>query len=108
MSVHVGQDADDPRTALDALLDTRGVLEATPECLIVAEVDGRIVYANHRVEALSGYTLDELVDRPVGDLVAGPVPLETAPSAEPLEGACRRKDGEIVPVEIHLGAVDGA
>jgi diguanylate cyclase (GGDEF)-like protein/PAS domain S-box-containing protein len=108
MSVHVGRGAGDPRSALDALLDARGVLEATPECLIVAEVDGRIVYANHRVEALSGYSLEELVDRPVGDLVAGPMPLDAPTAAEPLEGACLRKDGETVPVEIHLGAVDGA
>jgi diguanylate cyclase (GGDEF)-like protein/PAS domain S-box-containing protein len=93
--------------ALDELLEPSSLLEATPECLVVAEVDGRIVYANHRVEELSGFLREELVDHPVDGLIAAELPITTASVGGHIAGACHRKVGEDVPVEVHLGAVDG-
>jgi diguanylate cyclase (GGDEF)-like protein/PAS domain S-box-containing protein len=95
------------RAALAALLDAPGLLEATPECLVVAAVDGRIVYANHRIEELTGYPRDELIDRGVADLVAVGRALDELKPGERADGTCRRKDGARVPVEVHVGAVEG-
>ncbi|MGE5459712.1 MAG: putative bifunctional diguanylate cyclase/phosphodiesterase [Solirubrobacterales bacterium] len=93
--------------ALDELLEPSSLLEATPECLVVAAVDGRIVYANHRVEELSGFSREELVDHPVDGLVDAEIPLSTESIGGRIAGSCHRKLGEDVPVEVHLGAVEG-
>ena len=93
--------------ALDELLEPSSLLEATPECLVVAAVDGRIVYANHRVEELSGFLRAELVDHPVDGLISTELPIATASVGGRIAGVCHRKVGEDVPVEVHLGAVDG-
>src|SRR4051812_29318480 len=107
MSIDVGRTSDDPREALDALLDARGLIEATPECLIVAAADGRIVYANRRAEVLSGYPLDELIDRVVDEVVQSHVALLEATPGSSLDASCHRKDGREIPVEVHLGQVEG-
>jgi diguanylate cyclase (GGDEF)-like protein/PAS domain S-box-containing protein len=107
MTMDVGRTAAGGGPTLDALLEPSSLLEATPECLVVAAVDGRIVYANHRVEALSGFDRFELLDRPVGELVGADVPLSVDSVGAPVEGTCHRKDGVDVPVEIHLGSVAG-
>jgi diguanylate cyclase (GGDEF)-like protein/PAS domain S-box-containing protein len=91
---------------LNGLFRPEGLLEATPECLVVAAADGRIVFANQRLEALAGYGRGELVDRSVGNLIAAAEPLLQA-AAGRLEGTCRTKDGSELPVEVHLGSVDG-
>jgi len=93
--------------ALDELLEASSLLEATPECLVVAAVDGRIVYANHRVEQLSGYSRLELLDHPVDGLVVAERPINEDSVGEQLVGACHRKSGADVPVEVHLGSVQG-
>jgi diguanylate cyclase (GGDEF)-like protein/PAS domain S-box-containing protein len=84
----------------------RGLLEATPECLVVVAADGRVVYANHRVEALSGLAQDELVGHPVAELIHVDVSLAES-EGETLEGTCRHKDGSEVPIEVRVGKVDG-
>ena len=47
--------ADAALARLSRLIEPGSLLEATPECLVVAHVDGRIVFANSRVEALTGF-----------------------------------------------------
>jgi diguanylate cyclase (GGDEF)-like protein/PAS domain S-box-containing protein len=96
------------RRSLDGVIDPLGLLEATPECLVVAAVDGRVVYANHRVEELSGFSQAELTDRPVSDLVKVDVPLTGAVPEATVEGTCRLKDGGEIPLEVHIGSVQGA
>jgi diguanylate cyclase (GGDEF)-like protein/PAS domain S-box-containing protein len=93
--------------ALDELLEASSLLEATPECLVVAAVDGRIVYANHRVEELSGFSRLELLDHTVDVLVAAERPIREEAVGERLAGSCHRKAGGDVPVEVHLGSVQG-
>ena len=62
--------ADDAALArLARLIEPGSLLEATPECLVVAHDDGRIVFANHHVEALTGFSREDLVGKPV-DLLA--------------------------------------
>jgi diguanylate cyclase (GGDEF)-like protein/PAS domain S-box-containing protein len=93
---------------LNAVIDPLGLLEATPECLVVAAVNGRVVYANHRVEELSGFSRAELIDRPVSDIVLVDVPLTGAVSEATVRGTCRRKDRREIPVEVHVGTVQGS
>jgi diguanylate cyclase (GGDEF)-like protein/PAS domain S-box-containing protein len=101
--------AEDPHGRnLNGVIDPLGLLEATPECLVVAAADGHVVYANHRVEQLSGFSRAELTDRPVSDLILVDVPLSGAVAGTTVEGTCRRKDGTEIPLEVHLGTVQGA
>jgi PAS domain S-box-containing protein len=92
---------------LDGLIEAHGLLEATPECLVVAAVDGRIVFSNHRMQDLCGFSSEDLLDRPVGELVSAGSPIDEAGVGRPFEGTCHRKDGLEVPVEVHLGVVQG-
>ncbi|MGZ8566083.1 MAG: putative bifunctional diguanylate cyclase/phosphodiesterase [Actinomycetota bacterium] len=100
--------AEDPHGRdLNGVIDSLGLLEATPACLLVAAVDGHVVYANHRVQQLSGFSSAELIDRPASDLVLGDIPLSGVVAGATVEGTCRRKDGSEIPLEVHLGTVQG-
>jgi diguanylate cyclase (GGDEF)-like protein/PAS domain S-box-containing protein len=103
----VGRTSAGGEPLLDDLLEPSSLLEATPECLVVAAVDGRIVYANHRVVELSGFSREELIDRPVDELVVSDEPLGVESTGAGIQAACRRKVGEDLPVELHLGTVEG-
>ncbi len=83
------------------VLEATSLLEATPECLVLAAHDGRIVFANPAAEALTGFSRQELEGQPVELLVA--VELATGKRGERIETVCRRKDGDAVPVEIQVG-----
>lgn len=107
MTTNADRSGPEGARVLDMLLEPASLLEATPECLVVAAADGRIVYVNGRAAALAAYTPDELHDRSVGELVATEVPVTEAAPGDVLAGTCRRRDGEEVPVEVHVGAVDG-
>ncbi|HSQ58745.1 MAG TPA: PAS domain S-box protein [Gemmata sp.] len=93
----------------------RGLLEAIPDALVIADADGRIVLVNAQTERLFGYRRDELLGRPVEILVperlrdrhAGYRAQYTAaphvrPMGKGLELVGLRKDGHEVPVEISL------
>jgi diguanylate cyclase (GGDEF)-like protein/PAS domain S-box-containing protein len=100
-------DTDGSGAVLDGLIEAHGLLEATPECLVVAAVDGRIVFANHRMQDLCGFSSEDLLDRPVGELVSAGSAIDEAGVGQPFDGTCHRKDGREVPVEVHLGVVQG-
>jgi diguanylate cyclase (GGDEF)-like protein/PAS domain S-box-containing protein len=104
LSIEVGRTAEH---ALDALVGARGLIEATPECLVVAAADGQILYANHRLEELSGFARDELLDRPVEELLVTPIPLTAELVGAPIDASCRHRDGTEIPVQVHVGAVEG-
>ena len=90
---------------LARLIEPGSLLEATPECLVLAQTDGRIIFANHHAETLTGFSREELVGRPVEELIT-----DDLLSGEPdrrIETHCRRRDGHTLPVEVHLGAIDG-
>ena len=89
---------------LSRLIEAGSLLEATPECLVVAHADGRIVFANHHVEALTGFSRDELVDRPVDGFIATD-PREQAAGTS-VETVCHDRDGRAIPVEVHVGAME--
>ena len=92
-------------------------LEAIPDAVLVCDSRGRIVYANRRAEAMTGYSRSELAGRPVEALV--PVAergahrrqreaYERRPRPRPMgsvdhEYRLKRADGTTVPVDIALG-----
>jgi diguanylate cyclase (GGDEF)-like protein/PAS domain S-box-containing protein len=89
---------------VSASLEPASLLEATPECLVVAHADGQIVFANRAIEALTGFDRAELIDRPVQLLVA--TDLHVLEPGARIESICRRADGGEVPVEVHVGRID--
>jgi diguanylate cyclase (GGDEF)-like protein/PAS domain S-box-containing protein len=88
---------------LPRLIDPGSLLEATPECLVVAAGDGRILYANQQAERLTGFTRHELVGKHVELLVASHL-LDAKPGTHQ-ETVCRRAEGGTVPVEVHVGQI---
>jgi diguanylate cyclase (GGDEF)-like protein/PAS domain S-box-containing protein len=99
----LADDAADARLA--AMIEPGSLLEATPECLVVARADGRILFANRHVEALTGFGRDELVGQSVELLIAADL-LDLEPGTR-VEAVCRTSGGGDLPVEIHLGRIDG-
>jgi PAS domain S-box-containing protein len=93
----------------------RGLLEAAPDSIIIANEKGEIVLINQQTEKLFGYTKTELINKPVeilipGDLHSKHVSDRIRYIANPkvramgagLELYAIRKDGTRFPVEISL------
>ncbi|HXG12094.1 MAG TPA: PAS domain S-box protein [Gemmataceae bacterium] len=88
-----------------------GLLECAPDAVLIMDRKGRIVLTNPRLEELLGYRRDELLGKPMEDLLQKEK-VKTGSSAEIVlhhsstgpEGDCemlaRRKDGTQIPVEI--------
>ncbi len=89
---------------LGRVIDAGALFEATPECLVVAAVDGTIVFANGRAASLTGFTIEELLGRSVEDLVGG---IDDETRGDRFESECRRADGSSVPIEVCLGTIEG-
>lgn len=103
----------------DAGRRARTLLQALPDGILVCSVDGTIREVNHQVEALFGYSADELVGQAIEVLVprgsarehrrhrerysggAHAHPMSTGPGVNGLT-----KDGAEVPVEVTLAQVD--
>lgn len=97
----------------------RGLLEAAPDAIVGVDADGRIALVNAQVEALFGYSREELIGQPVEILVpeaareihpghregyfSHPV---TRPMGAGMELAGRRRDGSEFPAEISLSAIE--
>jgi PAS domain S-box-containing protein len=95
-----------------------GWLEVAPDAIVGVTSDGLIVLANARVEALFGYTREELIGRPVEILVPeGARPLHPGkraryaldPRPRLMDGSseltARRQDGTQFPAEISLSPI---
>jgi diguanylate cyclase (GGDEF)-like protein/PAS domain S-box-containing protein len=89
---------------LAGLVEPGSLLEATPECLVITAVDGRIVFANRRAQELTGYAAADLLDRPVDFLLDRGLSTVTETT---FEAQCRRADADPISVEVHLGHIDG-
>jgi diguanylate cyclase (GGDEF)-like protein/PAS domain S-box-containing protein len=103
-ALETGPSEEDVFARVSARLEPGSLLEATPECLVITRRDGQIVYANGRVQALTGFTRDELVGSTIELLVTADI--LSLPADTRIEALCRRSGGEGVPVEVNVGAVD--
>ncbi len=92
-----------------------GLLESVPDAIVMVNKTGRIVLVNGQAEELFGYSRDELLGKPVEELLPkryrdGHVAhrtryfseLKTRSMGAGLELFANRKDGAEIPVEISL------
>ena len=87
------------------LIEPGSLLEAAPECLVVTAADGKILFANRRMEDLTGFAPASLMGQSVETLL--PEGLGAADQGARFEAPCQRSDGTGFPVEVHLGAIEG-
>ena len=80
-------------------LDTAPLLFAVPEALLVLQ-DGAVAFANERATILIGSSGQDLVGRPVRELIADW--RDGLENAAPFEAALRRADGSSLPVEVRV------
>ena len=85
-------------------IEPGSLLEATPECLVVARGDGSIVYANRHVEELTGFTRAELIGSSIELLIAAD--LLELPEGTRVEATCRRAGLAPIPIEAHIGTLE--
>lgn len=100
-----GKTSDAASARLARLIEPGSLLEATPECLVITRADGRILFANHHLERLTGFSREELVGGSVEKLLTGDL-LAGEPGTR-VETVCRHRGGDPIPVEVHLGAIEG-
>lgn len=98
------------------------LLEPLPEGILLCDSNGRIVYANRRLEAMTGYTRDGLVGRAVEVLVPDGMrsahrqhrheyqsrPRPRSMGSVDHDYAVRRADGSTFSADIALGPLDRA
>ncbi|MCZ6699161.1 MAG: PAS domain S-box protein, partial [Planctomycetota bacterium] len=97
----------------------RGLLESSPDGMLIVNADGKIAMANTCVDKLFGYAREELIGQPVELLVPERYPEAhvgertgyfKAPFVRGLGSSLdlvgRRKDGTEFPVEISLGPLE--
>jgi len=96
------------------------VFEALPDGIVIADLDGRIIYVNQQLAELSGYTVEELVGGPIEVLVPSGVRdqhpahraayakagLPTRPMGANLRIRLLTRAGIEVPVDISLSRVE--
>ncbi|HMK72110.1 MAG TPA: PAS domain S-box protein [Myxococcaceae bacterium] len=93
----------------------RRLVEAAPDAIVITDIQGRIAVANDQVNALFGYSHDELDGQPIEVLipdrfrqrhVGHRADYHSAPAVRPMGTGlslfARRKDGSEFPVEISL------
>ena len=92
----------------------RGLLEAAPDAMVVADGEGRIVLVNARVERLFGYERQELLGQSI-EMLAPALPgyprgsfaeAATRPEGILVELSARRKGGAEFPVEISMSPLE--
>ena len=109
-----------PTRKLDDAL-VRGLIEAAPDALLLADAEGHIVYVNAQAEVLFGYPRAELygqlVEVLISDAQRAPhaekrAAFTAAPQVRPMGAGlgltCRRRDGTQFPVEVSLSPVKTA
>src|SRR5579884_3240192 len=100
-------------------LHLRGLVDALPDGLVIVDAEGHIVYANHRLTELSGWSAPELRGQPIEMLVPERMRglhrqhrdrFIAHPTVRPMGAGLgivlRRKDGGEFPADISLSPLD--
>jgi diguanylate cyclase (GGDEF)-like protein/PAS domain S-box-containing protein len=85
-------------------IESFGLLEATPERLVVVDARGRIRWANGRAHELLGYLRGELEGRSLDQVFQGGLDRVTSDGRDVV---CRRSDGAQVRMTVRAGHLDG-
>lgn len=105
--------------ALEKKLETekfyRALFEQSPDAVFILDLDGRHIGANQRAAEMLGYSPEEIIELSVWDISAqvdeSMDVLNRILSGEqipPYERSFRKKNGESLPVEIHLELIRDA
>ncbi len=96
----------------------REIFDALNDCIFVHDLKtGSILHVNKRVEALYGYTRDEMMKLNIGVISMGKSPYTQAEAEEKIrlareegpqvfEWLCKTRDGKLMWVEVHLARVN--
>jgi PAS domain S-box-containing protein len=97
----------------------KAICDASPDAILLVDIEGRISYANSRVTGMFGYAPEDLVDEPIEILVPEPYQdehvayrnaflddPETRPMGVNLDLTARCKDGSTLPVDISLSPIE--
>jgi PAS domain S-box-containing protein len=98
----------DPKTWGDDF-HYRALFEQSDDCIFIISLDLRYIATNPQVLALLGYTEDELIGKPVSDIMTMDASLGHAAllddNSNLFERILRSKDGIFIPVEISTSIV---
>ncbi len=91
------------------------LIEQAPDAIFLHDLNGRIVEFNHKAVMSTGYSAEELKTMHVADIETQLAPgrmlelwteMAEKHSSLQIEGFHRRKDGEMVPVDVSLGPIE--
>ena len=85
----------------------RGLIDAAPDAVVLADEAGMIVLVNSQTEELFGHEREALVGQPIETLLPGYLrDAETRALGSGLRLVCHRRDGSDFPVEVSLSAME--
>jgi PAS domain S-box-containing protein len=85
----------------------RGLIDAAPDAVVLADEAGTIVLVNNQTEELFGHDREALVGQAIETLLPGYLrEAETRAMGAGLDLICHRRDGSEFPVEISLSAME--
>ena len=93
----------------DKSISYRALFEQTGECIFIISLDFRYITANEQALSLLGYKQDELVNKPVDEVLSQDASLSSArianQNSQLQERVLKCKDGTKIPVEISTSIV---
>ena len=84
----------------------RSIMDSVAEGIVVLDASGRVQVANPSAAAIFGYQPDELMDRPVAELLQAAGGISAPTYRRETEG--RRRDGQGFPAEVTVGVLSAA